>query len=195
MIKESKAMSEREQEIKLKLEENQFETILHFAQNAGNVVQQELIDMYYCPKNCSYREYMSKKCLRIRRKNQKCSLDYKEIVDSIEKYAQNLVEYSTEISNSEQMSFILGALGFELAIEVKKKRYEFIYDTFFKISLDRVKDLGTFIEIEIVGYDCPYEEAGRLLEKVVNKLGLSNNPVNKEGYSNMMYQLRYGERL
>lgn len=188
-------MKDRELEIKLQLDEAQFERILKLAQDTKDVEHEKLIDLYYCPNDYDYREYMKKKCLRIRKKNQKCLLDYKEIIDSREMYVQELVEYSTEISDLKQMSSILIVLGFDLVIEVKKERYEFTYDKIFRICLDKVDDLGNFIEIEIIDCDFSYEESGTLLKMIVNKLELSNNKINREGYSNMMYKLKHGESL
>lgn len=188
-------MKNQELEIKLKLEEWQFQSILKLLSDNQSGEMEEQVDLYYCPKESNYKDYMERKCLRVRKNRKKCSLDYKEIIDTKEKYAQKLNEYSTEILNMQQMDLILDKIGFSLILEIRKERYEFVYNDLFKISLDKVKELGFFIEIEIINQDLSYEEANNYLKKEVETLGLSNNLINKEGYSNMMYQIKYGREV
>ncbi len=188
-------MNNQELEVKLQLDETQFNNLLLMASNDTSETIGEQIDMYFCPKSSDFREYMKTKCLRIRKEGKKSSLDYKEIIGSGEEYAQQLIEYSTQIEDMRQMSFILKQLDFQLVIEIIKERYEFVLEELYKVSLDKVKNLGFFIEIEVIDKNMSYKDAGTCLKNIVEKLDLSGNTVNKEGYSNMMYQKKYGEKL
>lgn len=185
-------MKNQELEVKLELEESQFKELLMLLSDNDTNFFTEQVDMYFCPQMSDFKEYMKTKCLRIRKEKQGVSLDYKEIVESEEKYAQHLIEHSTKLSDIQQMVFILERLGFQLILEIIKERYEFVYENTYNIALDRVKNLGYFIEIEIVGNELSYNEAGKCLKKIIQKLGLSKNVVNKEGYSNMMFNKKFG---
>ncbi len=185
-------MKNQELEVKLELEESQFKELLMLLSDNDTNFFTEQVDMYFCPQMSDFKEYMKTKCLRIRKEKQGVSLDYKEIVESEEKYAQHLIEHSTKLSDIQQMVFILERLGFQLILEIIKERYEFVYENTYNIALDRVKNLGYFVEIEIVGNELSYNEAGKCLKKIIQKLGLSKNVVNKEGYSNMMFNKKFG---
>lgn len=185
-------MNNQELEVKLELSENQFKELLVILSDNKTNFFTEQVDMYFCPQTSDFREYMQTKCLRIRKEEEVVSLDYKEIIDSEEMYAQHLIEHSTKLSDIQQMVFILEHLGFQLIIEIIKERYEFVYKNFYNIALDKVKNLGYFVEIEIIEKELSYKQAGKCLKNVIQELGLSKNIVNKEGYSNMMFNKKFG---
>ena len=68
-----------------------------------------------------------------------------------------------------------------------KERDSFIYKNLFEISLDNVKDLGYFIEIEVYDKNIPINEANQLLLNFVKELNLDITRRNLKGYSYLMY--------
>ena len=61
-------------------------------------------------------------------------------------------EYDVEIDNKENLDRILNVLGLEQIAVVDKTRVNYLYLDKYEISLDFVKTLGYFIEIEVKKY-------------------------------------------
>ena len=59
-------------------------------------------------------------------------------------------EYETKIDNLEQMKLIFKSLDLKQIATVDKQRAKFSHGEY-EISIDRVKDLGDFVEIEYKG--------------------------------------------
>lgn len=67
----------------------------------------------------------------------------------------HIVEYETEISNLEATINILKGVRINKVCDLIKNRDSFIHKNLFEISLDKVKDLGYFVEIEVYDKDIP----------------------------------------
>ncbi len=80
---------------------------------------------------------------RIREVDGKSKLEFKEIL----REKSRGIELSCDVPNTETAVRMLKKLDFEEAFTVKKDRETYFYDGF-TICLDKVKELGNFIEIE-----------------------------------------------
>ncbi|HID41849.1 MAG TPA: class IV adenylate cyclase [Pyrodictium sp.] len=80
-------------------------------------------------------------------------------------------EYTTVVADPGETARILEALGFRpVAVVMKQRSYYRFGDV--AVSLDRVKGLGCFLEAEYRGPGGP-EEASRVIEEVLEKLGVA----------------------
>ena len=183
----------REYELKLELTEGEATRIYTMMKRCSNETVEKQIDKYYCPVSSDPKEFMQTKCIRIRMQGEKKTLDYKEIVDENSTYMQKLIEFSTGIDNENSLEEILKRLGLKKILTVQKDRTESIYKNDCKISLDKVDQLGWFIEIELL--DTTLEESilENKIKSIINELGITEIRINKQGYSNMLLNLLYGE--
>lgn len=187
-------MNGKEYELKLELSKTEGERIYNLIKDKLNGKQEFQKDIYYCPNNEDVKEFMKKKCIRIRIKENKKTLDYKEIIDENNEYMQKMKEYSTEIDNVENMELILKELGLNSILEVYKERIECIYEKFYKIAIDNVQKLGWFVEIEILDVDIDEDIVKESMQKIIKyDLDIKTVKINKTGYSNMLLNLLYGE--
>ena len=110
--------------------------------------------------------------LRIRLSKNKCTLTYKG--PRISGKAKVREELSVELANFKSISAILSRLGFKPIALVVKKREIYSYKDF-KISIDEVTDLGTFIEIEYTGQvgQENYNQALENIKQLIKELGIS----------------------
>ena len=99
----------------------------------------------------------------------------------------HIIEYETEVSNLDATINILKGVRINKICDLIKERDSFIYRNVFEISLDNVKDLGCFIEIEIYDKNIPINEANQLLLNLVKELNLDITRRNLKGYSYLMY--------
>ena len=98
-------------------------------------------------------------------------------------------EYEVEIDNKENLDRIFNVLGLEQIAVVDKTRVNYLYLDKYEISLDFVKTLGYFIEIEVKKYTKePIDEYNDIL-KLAKNLNLNLDNIDKRGYP---YHIIYG---
>ena len=73
----------------------------------------------------------------------------------------------------------------EIAV-VDKMRRKYVYLNKYEIALDVVKDLGRYVEIEVMKYDKSIEEEYNTLLRLARKLNLSTDRIDKLGYAYYM---------
>lgn len=130
----------------------------------GSFIQR---DVYF---NAPHRDFaITDEALRIRYTGDKTVVTYKgpKRTDSSIK---SRLEVNIEIDSGITFEHLLGNLGFERVMEVKKRREEYAYRGT-SIALDEVEGLGTFVEIE-VATDADPHEAEELVEAVRKDLGI-----------------------
>jgi adenylate cyclase, class 2 len=88
-------------------------------------------------------------------------------------------EYETAVDNLEVFKQILQGLNFPLLGVVDKKRETFKLDEF-SITLDDVKDIGNFIEIEVDGEESEIAEKKEVLAEMLEKIGISHNKIRND---------------
>ena len=94
-------------------------------------------------------------------------------------------EVEVEISEPEKMEEILGRLGFKELVRVEKKRRKYRKGKY-EIAFDEVKDLGHFIEVELVGEGEPEEERKKIMEFIREGLGIGNFSMPDVGYPHLL---------
>lgn len=176
-------------EIKLEIEEEQYKKMYeYFSKEASKHINKKQDDIYFSPENPTFfGGEIDDECIRIRIQKDKYILCYKKIYMGNSEEDIHIVEYETEVSNLEATINILKGVRINKICELIKDRDSFIYKDIFEISLDKVKDLGYFIEIEIYDKNIPVNEANQLLLNLVKELNLDITRRNLKGYSYLMY--------
>lgn len=168
-----------EMEIKVKLTKEEYEKLNKKMKLIGKfLLQSNQQDIYY---RSDYFVSDNNKLLRLRLSGNKKVLTYKTYNNNM--YCE---EYEVEIDNSNNMIKIFDSIGLKKITEVKKKRYIYSYQDKYEISLDKVDNLGYFIEIEVKGTINNYfEEYDNLLKNSKN-LGLNLNNIEQKRYPQLM---------
>ncbi len=141
-------------------------------------------DTYY---NSSSRDFeKTDEALRMRVHDQKYFLTYKgPKMDNISKTRE---EYQVEINDVNSMGSMLSALGFFPVGTVIKKRKNYRMGDF-HISLDDVRNLGNFIEIEIPAKNPRnYEGKVESIFKIIEKLGITRESTIRKSYLEMILE-------
>ena len=187
---------DREIEIKLEITENEYDKLLSYLlKNGSNHTKKEQNDIYFSPK---YRPFfgddIDDECLRIRIMKDKNILSYKKIFFGSSDDDIHLEEHESDVSDLEQVIKILNCLDIEKVLTLHKIRDSFMYQDIFEISLDKVTDLGYFIELEIKDDSLSVYDANTKLKDLVTSFDLSLISRNLEGYATMLYQKLYGKK-
>ncbi|MCE8423056.1 MAG: class IV adenylate cyclase [Candidatus Methanoperedens sp.] len=154
------------------------------AMGAAPIGIENQADTYY---NGSGRDFVkTDEALRIRAKDNKYFLTYKG--PKLDKISKTRQEFEVEINDPSNMGNILSSLGFSPVGTVIKKRKNYRIGDFF-ISLDEVRNLGTFIEIEIAVKDSRnYDEKVESIFKFIEKLDMNRESTIRESYLEMLLQ-------
>lgn len=159
------AYDDKEIEIKIKLTESEFlgikEKLTKIAQLQNKSNQ---MDRYFMPPNKNFLEPT-----------------YKHFYPENEKIKTYCDELETDIVNLEQFEKTLRALEFKELVTITKEREVWIFDEF-EISLDSVKELGYFIEIEALKDFGGIEETRKKLLNFAILLGVDITQIQKINY-------------
>lgn len=180
-------------EVKLEVDKEKYEEILDFLKKESiKHINKFQYDIYFSPESPSFfGGDIDDECIRIRIQKDKNILCYKKIIFGYDEADTHIVEYETQISDLESTINILKGVRINKICEVKKNRDIFVYNNIFEIALDRVENLGFFIEIEICDKTIPIKKANQLLREYIKKMGLDITKRNQKGYSNLMYERLY----
>lgn len=168
-----------ETEIKIKISEKDYKRLLNFmTQKAQFIKESNQVDTYYQP---TYRKFLNDKevneWLRIGERGNKKILNYKNWHDNM--YCD---EYEVEIDNKENLDRIFNVLGLEQIAVVDKTRVNYLYLDKYEISLDFVKTLGYFIEIEVKKCTKELIDEYNDILKLAKDLNLNLDNIDKRGY-------------
>jgi len=167
-----------ETEIKIKLSKEEFTRICNSMKNSAEFLKEtKQVDTYYQP---TYRKFLKEnkenieEWLRIGIRGNKKILNYKNWYDNL--YCD---EYEVVIDDEKNLDKIFNILGLEKIATVDKVRNTYNYLNKYEVALDKVKNLGYFIEIEVKNYtNSAIEEYNKLL-KVAKDLNLNLNNIDK----------------
>lgn len=171
-------------EIKIPLDEDTFfkvkEEIKEIAKFEKSSYQ---IDDYFTP---AHRNFVGPKFpfewLRIRKRSNKVILTYKHYYPENAEITTYCDEFETEIKDKEQLEKIFSALDFKKLVTVEKEREVYVYNNEFEISLDIVKNLGYFIEIESMKDFGSVGTTRKKLSEWAKTLGIDISKTDKRGY-------------
>ncbi|PIN73741.1 class IV adenylate cyclase [Candidatus Woesearchaeota archaeon CG10_big_fil_rev_8_21_14_0_10_45_16] len=106
-------------------------------------------DTYYVP---THKDFFTEKRVteffRVREQEGKDQVAYHKVID-LDKKTEHSQEYEVGIDDPKKLKTILGFLGFKEAFIIDKHR-EYWQCGNFEVVLDNVKDLGEFIEVEVI---------------------------------------------
>jgi len=162
-------------EIEMRVKVDNFDGVIKKITQMGAVLvkEQRQIDVYY-GETSLYDKLGYSFMLRVRREGVKSFLTYKGAKLKIDGVWE---EYETEISDPEAVVEMLVSSGFDKIIEVSKIRKEYKLEKF-SICLDKIENLGSFVEIEEVGEGVSQENVYNLIKEI----GLDSARVIKKGY-------------
>lgn len=151
--------------------------------NADQIVESiTQVDVYYTPAHEDYtKKDPIEKWFRLRSTDRSNSLDFKHwSFDKSGKSKNHCDEYVLEIKDVESAEKLLNALDFKKVVVVEKRRSIWMYNQI-EISIDEVKHLGKFVELEAKG-EKPIEELLKELENLADKLELIKDSTMNLGY-------------
>lgn len=147
-------------------------------------------DTYYVPFHRNFLENdIISEWLRIRETNENCSINYKQWLPIGEKIQNHCNEYETIISDSIAMHKILEKLDFCRIVTVEKTRNSWVLDKT-EISIDVVKGLGSFIELEALEILDYQEIDGCFIHfsNILQNIGAETGPRDRRGYPYLLIE-------
>ncbi len=121
----------------------------------------------------------SDEALRLRKQEGRCTLTYKG--PRIEEVTKTREELKVEVSDFEEAKVLLEKLGFEEVSWVRKHRDYYTLKGF-KVMLDMVDGLGSYVEVEKPGES--YEP--RELLEFLGELGIGEDAVERRSYLGLL---------
>lgn len=161
-------------EIKLKVNEEEYSRILNIIKNNSvNKRNVNQIDTYYTLTN----KKLNHEWLRIRNENGKYIFNYKKKIDN-----SHYEKYDVLIDNFNNLNIILNTLGSKQIGTINKNRIIYIYEDKYEFSFDIVKDIGMFIEIELINKSSDFEKDFYDLLNLLEDLKIDLNIVDRKKY-------------
>ena len=161
-------------EIKLKVNEEEYSRILNIIKNNSvNKRNVNQIDTYYTLTN----KKLNQEWLRIRNENGKYIFNYKKKIDN-----SHYEKYDVLIDNFNNLNIILNTLGSKQIGTINKNRIIYIYKDKYEFSFDIVKDIGMFIEIELINKSNDFEKDFFDLLNLLEDLKIDLNIVDRKKY-------------
>jgi len=183
-------MSKGNQEIEFRFKIKEKEKLLKWLNdNARFLYEKKQIDEYFTPQHKNFlKEKYPYRWLRIRKSGNKSLITYKHFYPEGAKEHTHGDEYEFGIDNAELMRTIFMRLDFESLVIVHKSRRAYKYKNC-EITVDDIKGLGVFSDIEILdGYDS-IQQAHKILWEIAEEIGLSKKDQTEDmhyGYAYLM---------
>lgn len=176
-------MSDIEIEIQVKIEN--CKPLLEFLNKKGKFeFEKRQIDEYFSPTHNSFLNTRPiKEWLRLRDAGGVYSINYKNWHFDETGKSHYCDEYESEIEDPQQLKKILNALDFQKIVEVDKVRSVWLFEEY-EISIDSIKELGDFVEIEFKGKDTKVnpETITEEMIELLKKIGCGKIKRNYVGY-------------
>jgi adenylate cyclase class IV len=158
-------------EIKLNVNEKEYNRILNLIRkNSINKSKVDQIDTYYALNT-------NNEWLRIRNEDGKYIFNYKKKIDN-----SHYEKYDVLIDNVNNLNVILNAVGLKSIGIINKNRIIHIYKDKYEFSFDTIKDIGMFIEIELINKSDDFEKDFCGLLSVIEELEIDLNMVEPRKY-------------
>jgi len=172
----------REIEIRLKLDKKSFLDLRRRVRKIARLKKKSReIDDYFTP---FHRNFVKSKYpfewLRIGKRGNQNLITYKHFYPEYADYHTHCDEFETKIDNADSLKKIFSALNFKKLITVDKKREVYNYKNEFEISLDEVKNLGYFLEVEAKKDFGGVKKTRKKIFEFAKKLGLDLSKEDKE---------------
>jgi len=178
-------MSWVEVESKIKIKGNYKDVRKRIEKISKFVGKEKKIDDYY---TLDFNGY-PKKSLRVRHKGKKRIVNFKQRVSYVKGvHAKNEVEF--EVSDLSGFYDLLKEFGFKKWIRKEKTTYLFKINKNEHIELNYVKNLGWYVEIEILCSKKDIVKARKNIVDIREKLELPEKDVQKKGYTKELWELK-----
>lgn len=165
--------------------------------NVRKTYENHQTDTYYDNPSCTF--FADPECvykwLRIRDENGKLTLNFKHWLPENEPIKTYCDETEYSLSGMDEMKKYLPQLGlnpegFEPIMVVDKIRRSYIYSDC-EISIDSVKGLGDYIEVEYKGTSEDVVKIQILLKDVLKKINASVGEMDYKGYAYNLLKLKF----
>lgn len=175
-------------EIRIHLDEDEFKRIKKELDKISKFIKSShQIDEYFTP---AHRNFLALKFpsewLSIRNRSGKIILNYKHFHPENSEITTHCDEFETEIKDEKSLRPILNFLDFKALMSIEKERDYYVYGEEFEIVLDKVKDLGYFIEIESLKDFGSHEETKQQLFNFAERLKINTSNLDPRGYIEML---------
>lgn len=185
-------MKDIEIELKIKLEDSKF-FAKWLEENAKLVSSSHQIDYYFNPphKDFVFKDKNGKKraddYLRIRVDENKGGITFKHWHRELEATGRGyLDEFETKVDNPNKLLKIFELLSFQPSATIDKNRTSYSYGDF-QFDCDDVKELGTFVEIELKSEVTTPDEGFEKIHKLLEDIGIKGWKEAKGGYVEMWW--------
>lgn len=159
-------------EIKLKVDDKEHNRILNKIKNSSIIKSDVIqIDTYYNSVDRNFNQ----EWLRIRNENGKYIFNYKKKIDN-----SHYEKYDVLIDNVNNLNKILKALGIKELGTINKTRISYLYKEKYEFSFDTVKNIGTFIEIELINKSGNFEKDFCQLLNILEDLKIDLNMIEQK---------------
>jgi adenylate cyclase class 2 len=146
------------------------------------------IDKYYTPPQ---RDFFAKEnpdeYLRIRYEDGKNQLNYSFLHFNDEGWLMSTDEYETLVEEPETVEQLFNKIGMIHKITVEKIRKYFKCGDF-EVTIDQIKDLGDFMEVEAKNDFGGVEKTRQACYDFLNSLGVEYEVQKEMGYPRMLYK-------
>jgi adenylate cyclase, class 2 len=184
-------MAHNNTEIEVKFPLRNVEQVINFLKNNAEKKSEKTvqIDTYFTPshKNFLDPDYPFQ-WLRIRESDRGVVLNYKHFYPENEKNVDYCDEFEVIIS-SPIVKKILERLDCKKLIEVKKERRSWMYKDV-EISVDKIEELGAFVELEITTHFDDPKQAKEYLYRLVKEIGAEVGEEDYRGYPYILLEKR-----
>ena len=162
-----------------------------FNKNAQKLKEVHQVDTYFDNKHSSFITDINhiNNWLRIREEDNIITLNYKHWLPEGAEIKTYCRENELTIQSKEEMTDILIGLGFHQLVEVDKFRRSFKYKDC-EISIDRVKNLGEYIEIEYYGDLNNPKTINNYLQSILNDINAEIRELDHKGYAYHLIHLK-----
>ena len=177
-------MANNDVEIEIQVQVENIKPLEDFLEKNGKLESEKRqLDEYFVPAHRNFLDVRPvSEWLRVRDAGNKYSLNYKNWYFTKDGKSYHCDEFETKIEDPDKMRKILKVLDFKPIVTVDKARKSWLYDDW-EISLDRIKGLGDFVEIEYKGsVDVDPEQETRKMVNFLKKLGCGKIKRNYGGY-------------
>lgn len=139
-------------------------------------------DTYYIPPHRNFiREKPISEWLRIRETKNKHSINYKNWHYKDGQETNSCDEFETNIEDIDSLKKIFENLDIKEIIVVEKTRNTWVFKDV-EIAIDKVTELGNFIELEAKGNFADIEDAKKHLYKILDELNAKVGEQDFKGY-------------
>lgn len=184
-----------DKEIEIQVQIENTKRLSNFLKEKARFTNEEhQVDKYFCPAHKNFlKNRPVVEWLRLRDSSGKQSINYKNWHHGKDGRTHHCDEYETGIENMEQVEKIFKALEIKPIVTVSKIRKAYKYKNY-KISIDSIKNLGNFVEIEYKGKSTTKSPA-KITEEMIKFLKDLNCGKISRNYVGYPFQILFPEEV